>query len=249
MSNLETRSPAPLIFSPEQGKPQQLFVLLHGEAASPQQLLPLAQSIKKVFADALVVLPYGPVRLDDDTYHWLEPDNSGEARLVARVAQALPDLLRQVGQIQTQYGLSGEQTALAGFSDGAMMALEASAQRADLAGRVLAFSGRYASLPEIAPTATTLHLLHGADDALVSVSHARAAHARLAELRGDATLDIASAVGHELHVALIDQAIYRLQTCVPLRRWEAALGELTADEEADDPGAFGRGQIERRTLH
>ncbi|TCT10408.1 esterase [Paralcaligenes ureilyticus] len=249
MSILEPRSPDPLIFSPEQGKPQQLFVLLHGEAAGPQQLLPLAQAIKKVFANALVVLPCGPVRLGDNAYHWLESGDLGEARLAAGVARALPDLITQIRRLQAQYGLSNEQTALAGFSYGATMVLEASVQHADLAGRVLAFSGRYASLPEMAPAATTLHLLHGADDTLIPVSHARAAHARLAELRGDATLDIASTVGHELHVALIDQAIYRLQTCVPLRRWEAALGELTADDQTGDQGHSGGGQVDRRTLH
>ncbi len=129
------------------------------------------------------------------------------------------------------------------------MVLEACTQHADLAGRVLAFSGRYASLPEMAPAATTLHLFHGADDTLIPLSHARAAHACLAELRGDATLDIASTIGHELHAALIDQAVYRLQTCVPLRRWEAALGELTAKDQACDQGHFGGEQAGRRTLH
>ncbi len=52
------------------------------------------------------------------------------------------------------------------------------------------------------------------------VSHAQAAQSRLAALHGDATIDVASRVGHELHPALIQQAIVRLQTCVPLRSWE-----------------------------
>jgi len=56
------------------------------------------------------------------------------------------------------------------------------------------------------------------------VAHIQAAQARLEELHGDSTIDIASHVGHELHPALIQRAIVRLQTCVPLRAWEAALG-------------------------
>ncbi len=35
---------------------------------------------------------------------------------------------------------------------------------------------------------------------------------------------MASNVGHELHDALIRQAIARLQTYLPQRRWEAVMG-------------------------
>ena len=41
------------------------------------------------------------------------------------------------------------------------------------------------------------------------------------ELGADATLDVAATLGHELHPALMDQAVTRLQTCVPLRFWKA----------------------------
>lgn len=241
-------TPAPLVFSPEQGGPQQLFVLLHGESADPRQLLPLAQAVKKAFVNALVVLPYGSEHGAQGLHGWLAPDASGEAGLPGRVAQAVPALVDRVRQLQADHGLSSEQTALAGFSEGATLALEACSAQAGLAGRVLAFSGRYARLPVEAPPITTLHLLHGADDTVVPVEHARQAHARLAELRGDATLDIASSVGHELHEALIRQALHRLQTCVPLRSWEAALGELGA-RAADARGSGPQPAAGRPTLH
>ena len=48
----------------------------------------------------------------------------------------------------------------------------------------------------------------------------------LAELQGDATLDVASGVGHVLHRALIDCALQRMQTHIPLRTWQAALGAV-----------------------
>lgn len=242
--------PEPLMLYPEQGSPQQLFVLVHGEAASPQQLLPLAQACKKAFVNALVVLPYGPVRDDNDAYGWLEPDRAGqETALPDRVAHALPALIELVQGIQARYELSGEQTALAGFSEGATLVLEACSVQQNLAGRVLAFSGCYARLPLQAPPVTTLHLLHGAADRVVPADLARQAHAHLAELRGDATLDIASTVGHELHEALIRQALHRLQTCVPLRSWEAALGELQSGPEDLADGAGGEGSGGKPTLH
>jgi phospholipase/carboxylesterase len=180
----------------------------------------------------LVVLPYafisvpGTAGAPADGYHWVDPSGLDEHNYPSRVAQALPALILQIQQIQAEYGLSGEQTALAGFSQGASMALEASLARADLAGRVLAFSGLYASPPAKAPPATLLHFFHGSEDTQVSAEDVQSTLGRLAELQGDATLDVASTLGHELHQALIQQAIVRLQTCVPLRNWESALASL-----------------------
>src|SRR3546814_16540365 len=88
-------------------------------------------------------------------------------------------------------------------------------------GRVLAFSGRYAQLPKSAPQYTTIHLLHGADDAVMAVSHAQAAQARLDALHGDATLDAASRVGYVLPPALVRRVLGRRRACVPLLRWGA----------------------------
>ncbi len=141
----------------------------------------------------------------------------------ARVAESIPALHELVRQAQDRHRILQSDTALIGFSQGAIMALEYSLVHDGCVGRVLAFSGRFATLPEKAPEWTTLHLLHGEDDRVMPVSHAYAAYARLTELQGDATLDVASSVGHEIHAALAERAIYRLQTCIPLRSWRQAL--------------------------
>jgi phospholipase/carboxylesterase len=40
---------------------------------------------------------------------------------------------------------------------------------------------------------------------------------------GDATLDIADEVGHELHPALLERAVFRLTHHVPPRLWREAM--------------------------
>ena len=109
------------------------------------------------------------------------------------------------------------------------MALEYSALYDGGVGRVLAFSGRYAKLPGKAPELTTLHLFHGDEDKVVPVEHARAACEHLQAFQGDVTLDVASMTGHELSNALMDCAVHRLQTCIPLRSWKLATGADTAN--------------------
>ena len=156
---------------------------------------------------------------------------------MGRVERALPDLIRYIQKVQTRFELTGEATALAGFGQGATIALEASMAQPDLAGRVLAFSGCYARMPTQAPPATTLHFLHGQNDPIVPNSVMQSVHNQLAGLGGDSTLDIASSVGHELHEALVRQAVHRLQTCVPLRSWQDALSELQSREASNQPAS------------
>src|SRR5690606_26288598 len=106
--------PDPFIFVPSQGKPQLLFVLLHGEAGSPQQLFPLADAIKQAFPLAMVVLPYAYQNIPVDSfvgegsqgiagYHWIDPLGLADNNYAERVGQSLPRLIDQIGQLQAQY--------------------------------------------------------------------------------------------------------------------------------------------------
>lgn len=213
------------------GQPQQLMVLLHGVGADADNLTPLARVLRAHFPQAAVLVPQGFEPFDSAPAgrQWFSIAGVTEHNRAARVAGALPRLITWIHAAQQRLGTSPAATALIGFSQGSIMALEAVAHEDGLAGRVLAFSGRYARLPEQAPQQTTIHFLHGADDQVLPVSHAREAFEHLSALPGgDATLDIASGVGHELHAALVEQALHRLTHHIPLRTWQAALGSAPA---------------------
>lgn len=249
MHNPSDTRPDPLLILPSGDTPGQLFVLLHGESAEPGQMLDLVAAIRQAFPLAVIVQPYGPFGAGSER-RWIPEARPDAQSYVGLIEEAAAAMAGDIAFWQGHHGLNGEQTALVGFSEGAAVALEAVCSAPGLAGRALLFSTRFATLPEAAPNTATLHLLHGAEDRVAPVGQARQVHARLAELQGDVTLDIASGVGHDLHAALIRQAIVRLQTCVPLRSWESAQGapSLRVDEySADDPHeGSGPG---RRTLH
>ena len=204
---------------------KQLFILLHGAGGQPPDLLPLAETLGAAFPQAAFLLPEGFIPSGaGGGRQWFEVDGlTGENR-AARVADALPSLQTLVRQAQDRFKVMQPDTALAGFSQGAIMALEYGIAHDGSVGRVLAFSGRFATLPDKAPEFTTLHLLHGKADLIVPVELAYAAYDRLSQRQGDATLDVATSVGHEVHPALVDRAVYWLQTCIPLRTWRNALG-------------------------
>lgn len=212
----------------EGGRAEQLMILLHGGGAAASMMVPVAEVLHREFPHALLLAPQGDVIDGDDNEHrqWFAPLDTDEARGGKPVAEVLPELRRFVQAAQTASGVGPAATALVGFADGAVLALELSALDDGLAGRVLSFSGRYAQLPQQAPRYTTLHLFHGADDGLIPAEHSRAALQHLGQLRGDATIDIAAGIAHELAPVLLQCAVQRLRTHIPHRTWAAALGAV-----------------------
>ena len=192
--------------------PKLLFVLLHDAGGAGVDMLELGNRLGDAFADSAVLIPSGLLLAADPTSSTNVADSQ-----VSQV-KALADFL--VLQ-QQRFNVLQSDTALLGFGQGATLALALSDVHDGLTGRVLAFGGCYADWPAKAPALTTLHFLHGQRDQVVPVARVRNDFTHLMELGADATLDIAGSLGHELHPALIDQAVTRLQTCVPLRFWQA----------------------------
>ena len=112
------------------------------------------------------------------------------------------------------------------------MALEALKAETRLAGRVVAFSGRFAQLPEQAFGDSVVHLIHGEEDAVIAVQHAHAAAEALRTNGADFTLDVEQDVGHAINQGMMNAALERLHYYVPQRYWDEALsgkrGELIA---------------------
>lgn len=210
---------------PDAMPPKQLFILLHGVGSTASDFVPLAHYLKQVFPGAAFFLAQAPQPFEGGGHgrQWFSIGAVTEENRAARVAAAMPGLHALVRQAQDRFNVLQSDTALIGFSQGAIMALEFSIAHDGGVGRVLAFSGRFAQLPEKAPELTTLHLLHGERDTVIPVAHAQAAMARLQELCGDATLDVAAATDHEIDGELADHAIRRLRTHIPLRSWKKAM--------------------------
>lgn len=228
----EEDTPNVLQWLPAQGRPEQLLLLLHGVGDRAAGLGSLAQALRRAFPQAAVLSFDGVEPFDGDPLgltggrQWFSRLGLTHENRPERVRAVLPQLAALVRGAQQKIGVGPAATALVGFSQGALCALELAQAEDGLAGRVLSFAGRYATLPDRALQHTTLHFFHGSADAVIPADHARAAMQRIAELQGDATIDIAEGVGHELPIALVNRAIERLRTHIPHRTWAAALGAV-----------------------
>ena len=230
----------PIEWLPASGAPEQLILLLHGWASDAAAMAPLAQALRAEFPKAAVLAPDAPHAADGGRAgrQWYSVDGLDAANWPQRVAGSLQLLHAWVGAQQRRLGIGTAATALGGFSQGAILSLALAIRHDGIAGRVLAFGGRLVELPEAAPRLTTLHLFHGGADRVIPAQGSRDALEHLGALHGDATLDIAEGIGHELHPVLVQRALYRLRNHIPARTWAAALGDSQApnQESGTEPG-------------
>jgi len=215
---------------PAVGAPDLLFLLLHGVGASAAHMATLALALAAEYPQAAVLCidapdPFDGVPGGGAGFQWFSVRGVTETNRPERVAATLPRFIAQVRALQAHFELDWPRTALVGFSQGAIMALEAVQAEPHLAGRVLAFSGRHASAPMHAPIDTTVHIFHGLDDQVMPHAAVVDSAERLLALGGDVTADVLPGIGHELHPKLVAQAIEQLRTFLPKKVWRDVLAE------------------------
>jgi phospholipase/carboxylesterase len=211
---------------PETGPPELLLLLFHGVGANADGMAPLAMRLAQEYPQAAVLCIDAPHDFDaapgGGGHQWFSIRGIGDENRAQRVAAALPQFVATVRALQLRFAIDWPRTALIGFSQGAIMALEAVQAEPALAGRVLAFSGRHATMPAHAPQDTCVHLLHGMADRVVPAGPAIEAAQRLVALGGDVTADVLPGIGHELDPRLVERAIDQLRSFLPKRAWREA---------------------------
>lgn len=221
----------PMIIQQPSGAARQLVLLFHGLGASEEDMRPVGERLAAEYPEALVASLRAPHATSQGAgYQWFSVEGIDDARRVQRVAAEMPLFVAAIRQWQRDTGLGPEATVLVGFSQGAIMVLEAATQAGDdvLAGRVVALAGRYARLPETNPGGTTLFLIHGKADEVIHYGLTVEAAKHLVTLGADVVADVIPLLGHEIDAAVLDLVARRLRTHVPKRHWEAALRQGVA---------------------
>lgn len=215
-----------LILQQPSGPARQLVLLFHGLGASAEDLRPVGERLAAEYPEALVASLRAPHPANFGCgYQWFSIAGIDDAKRIERVAAEMPLFVATIRQWQRDTGLGPEATVLVGFSQGAIMVLEATTQAGDdvLAGRVVALAGRYAQLPESNPGGTTLFLVHGKADEVIHYGFTVEAAKHLVALGADVVADVIPLLGHGIDAEVLDLVVRRLRTHVPKRHWEAAM--------------------------
>jgi len=202
---------------------KQLLLLFHGVGDNPANMAQIGSWFAPLFPDALVVSVGGVEPCGPNGRQWFSVQGVTEENRQERVDAIMPTFVGTVRYWQQQSGVGANATALIGFSQGAIMALESVKAEAGLASRMIAFNGRYATLPERATTETTIHLIHGGEDRVIELSHAVAGQEALIRAGGDVTLDIVDDLGHAIDDRSIQFALDHLRFTVPKHYFDEAL--------------------------
>ncbi len=217
---------AALIIQQPGGPARQLVLLFHGLGANEDDLRPVGERLAAEYPEALVASLRAPHPTGFGFgRQWFSVEGIDDASRIERVAVEMPVFMAAIRQWQRNTGLGPEATVLVGFSQGAIMVLEATAEAGDdvLAGRVVAIAGRYARLPATNPGGTTLFLIHGKADAVVHYGFTVEGARHLVALGADVVADVIPFLGHGIDAEVLDLVARRLRTHVPKRHWEAAM--------------------------
>lgn len=192
--------------------PQQLFLLFHGVGDTPAGMAPIGRYFAAAFPQALVVSVGGPFSSGyGEGRQWFSVQGVTEENRLSRIEEAIPGFVATVRDWQHKSGVGFQQTTLVGFSQGSIMSLEALKSEPHLAGKIIAFSGRFAALPEKPFSNVVVHLIHGDADGVIAVSHARAAAQRFQTLGTSFSLDIVPGVGHGIDERMLNHALTNLR--------------------------------------
>jgi phospholipase/carboxylesterase len=198
-----TKLSGPMLPPVSGGAPKQAVVLLHGYGSDGNDLIGLAPHWQAILPDAAFVSPNGPEQCRQlaSGYQWFDISFDGDrlARRQIGVQQAAPVLREFLDDLWGQTGIAPEQTLLAGFSQGAMMALHVglSLQR-PLMG-IIGFSG--ALLPPEgfgtdSVAKSPVCLVHGDRDEVVDPAHSAEADTMLCAAGYEVHYHVSPGVGH-----------------------------------------------------
>ncbi len=190
---------------------RQLILLFHGVGSNAQDLVPVGQQFAANYPDALVVSLEGLQASDfGQGRQWFSVMGVTEENRPGRVAAVMQDFRSLIEQLQKTSGVSAANTTLIGFSQGSIMALESTQTQPALAAHVIAFSGRFASVPTHPAHGTSVHLIHGDADQVMPVESSRTAAKLLQALGVPVTLDIERDVGHGINARMVSAALSKL---------------------------------------
>ena len=162
-----------LRWGPEPGTARHLVALLHGVGASADDLIGLAPTLGALLPGVAFTAFDAPEPCDGAPFgrQWFSLSDRRPLALQAGAARAAPILDAALDSEMVRFGVSS--CALAGFSQGAMMALYAGLRRRPPPLAVLAYSGALLDVPRAAAVHPPILLVHGTEDDVVPATRSR----------------------------------------------------------------------------
>lgn len=183
--------------------PKQIVLLLHGFGSSGTDMISLAPHWQDTLPDALFLAPHAPQRcgMMAAGYQWWGLAGLAPSALAAGAASAAPAIDAFIDRKLKQYGLTEEDLALVGFSQGTMMALHIGLRRPRAVAAVVGYSGMLTGTTELAGkefAKPPVLLVHGTADPVVPIAALHMAESELEGLGVTVTSHLSYGVAHSV---------------------------------------------------
>jgi len=181
--------------------PESLVILLHGVGADGANLVPLGEALEDFLPDALFASPdaLDPFDGGGPGRQWFSILGVNDANRTERIERARAGFDRVLAREIERAGLVGrlDRVALFGFSQGAMLSLDALVDGRWPVAAVVAASGRLSTPVGPKPaSATPVLILHGAWDDVIPAAEADRARRVLEGAGFEVEAHVYPALGH-----------------------------------------------------
>lgn len=189
--------------------------LLHGVGSSAVGMAALANAIADELPHSHVVVPNGFEAFDMGTsgYQWFSVKGITETNRAARIAEVLPRLEVLLDRERKRLGLQANQTALVGFSQGAILSMHLAASSSTPPAAVEALAGRLASGPIMAGDGPRppVFVSGGDQDGIISVTECANAAFKLRSIGCEVETEVIPGHGHSVHPKQVESLIQHLK--------------------------------------
>jgi phospholipase/carboxylesterase len=202
------------------GAPKQAVVLLHGYGADGEDLIGLAPGWAHLLPEALFVSPNAPEPCAlGFGYQWFPLDPERPAARPEGIARARLALSGFLDTLWQRTGLAPAATILAGFSQGAMMALDVGLALPEAPLGLIGFSGALIDpgVLRAERPRPPVCLVHGTADSVVPVRASEDAAAALEAAGCAVSLHLSPGLGHGIGPDGLDFAARFLASLVAMR--------------------------------
>jgi phospholipase/carboxylesterase len=155
---------------PQNGKAKYLMIFLHGYGSDGNDLIGLSNVFDKTIPQTIYLSPNAPNPTGFGGYQWFPISSLSNRELETGTLSIAPYVHHFIDEALAFYDISPENLILAGFSQGAMIAMHIGIERKIVPTAVFAYSGALTAIEGIEKRIQSrppIFLCHGANDDVV----------------------------------------------------------------------------------
>ncbi|PVM82296.1 alpha/beta hydrolase [Caulobacter endophyticus] len=203
-----------------------LVLLLHGVGASAEAMRPLASLLSARLPNAAVLAPDGtaPFDMGPGGRQWFSVRGVSEDNRKARVEAALPAIETLLDEACALVGVPRERAVVAGFSQGAILALHLAAAAKQPPAAIVALAGRLSAGPLLTHPGPrpSVFMSHGAQDRVIALSDAQHAADALRAIGAEVQFEQIPDHGHSIDPRQVESVARYVAARLPSGRMDLA---------------------------